>query len=282
MKQIIFILLASITISCNNHTDELKAISEDIQASFDKGDLKYVSNLVAYNRLFEEAYLELQIPYEYTHQLTRQFKKAYTLERILSKMKGKDGKLRVISNDDKKITIGIYQGLDTFLVNYIDLKLLKYKSGWRIMDYYYYSLGLSVRDEMASLAKQFKEDRGNPLFIKFGNTISKVKNAIRRRDYSEALAAFEEIPEEFHERQQVKGLALVITTHLFPDNVDPLIESYMEENPEAEKFNAYLKFIGSVYHTRCGEMDDAIHELWKYTGVDSFLLKYREDCVVEM
>ena len=90
-----------------------------------------------------------------------------------------------------------------------------------------------------------------------------------------------QIPEKYQEDKQVKCIAIIVSSFIDSQETSILINDYLATFTENNQRTAYLKFLRSIIEEDCSSLNNDIHELWKFTGVNSLTLQYKEICQLE-
>jgi hypothetical protein len=278
MKYLPFLLCLFLLSSCENKKEkEIGLIAEELKKSIATKDYTYLNNLASFERMMEKAYVRLRIPYKQMKESVRDIERRTSLSNHLT-YNDDAIQLRVVSHDDKKITIAIQN--DSLLVNYVDLVIKPIKEKLKITDFYFYQQGYSFSDEMqffATIIKDHPDEIGD--FNMFQKQVRMINIALLSNDVLTAKYYFKLIKDEYRKSKISESLHIAISSYDIHSDTDAILDKYIKEKPEQSKHGTYLKLMKYMYKYDCGGVKQQVEELWKYTGVDSVSLKYYQDCL---
>lgn len=277
MKYLPFILCLFLWSSCGNKREqEVGLIAEEIKKSIATKDYTYLNSLASFERMMEKSYVRLRIPYKKMKESVRDIERHTSLSNHLTH--NDSSQLRVVSYDDKKITLAIDH--NNLLVNYADLIIKPIEEELKITDFYLYQQGYSFSDEMqffATIIKESPDEVGN--FSIFQKQVRMISIALLSNDVLTAKYYFNLIRDEYRKSKISESLHITISSYDIHSDTDAILDKYIKEKPDQSKHGTYLKLMKYMYKYDCGGVKQQIEELWEYTGVDSIPLNYYQNCL---
>lgn len=273
MKYLSIIFILFFFVNCGNQQEkELTEISQKIQEAFENKDYKYINSLLYVERLMEKGFIRLKVPYKLMKQQVKILKKEQTLMKLLGYYGSDDKTYTVISNDAKKITVSILQE-DKF-INYVDFIFKEIKDELKIIDLYYHQQGYNFSDEIQSMATILKEsDYDTYRYEAYIRSVRGIRSAIEIYDIESAKSNYELIDKSYRNLKVSQALHITIASYDAESNFEAIVDSYIKKYPEAHRHIDFLNLMKSVYDQNCSGIKHHSQEVWKATGVDSFLLK---------
>jgi hypothetical protein len=264
--------------SCENKQEkEIGLIAEEIKKTISAKDYTYLNGLVSYERLLEKAYVRLRIPYKQMKESAKYIGSNTSLTSYLGH-EDNSTHFRVISHDDKKITLAIEN--ENRLINYVDLIIKPIDEKLKIADFYLYQQGFSYSDEMqyfATIIKESPDEIDN--FNMYLEQVRMINFALLSNDVLTAKYYFKLIKGEYRNSKISESMHVAISSYDINSKTDLILDKYIKEKPEQSKHGTYLKLMKYMYKYDCGGVKQQIEDLWEYTGVDSTSLIYYQNCL---
>lgn len=279
MKYLAFLLCLVLLSSCENKREkEIGLIAEEIKKCIVARDYTYLNDLVSYEKMLEKAYIRLRVPYKVMKESVERTKNRSSLSDYLTN-KDNSTQLKVISHNDKKITLSIQH--DSLIINYVDLFIKPISEELKITDFYLYQQGFSFSDEMQYFATVIKETPNEvDNFNMYLEQVRMINMALLNNDVLTAKYYFKLIKNEYRESKISESLHITFSSYDINSDTDVLLDKYIKEKPEQAKHGSYLKLMKYMYQYDCPNVKKQIEELWKYTGVDSTALDYFSNCLL--